>query len=398
MATTALYLKNKKAAKSSVIMLYLLTGDKQIKLSTKEKIDPRFWDDKKQVVKRNYENAGVLNEYLKDFTNQVMKCYRELVVDKKQVTLETIKEKLYPEVKKKGSFWNYWKEFLAFKKLDCTNNTIKKWAALETHLKDFEKGFGKFQMESFDSTFHEKFTGYMINEKGLTNNTVGKYIQGLKSFLGWCFDKKYTDSADFRRFKTKSEKVDIIYLTEEEIRAIQALELKKDSKLYKVRNIFLFACFTGQRYSDVKSIKWSDIRNNIWHVRIQKTKDILEVPLVGYALEILNEYKGLQRPLPSISNQKMNDYLKELGERAEIDSPVSIVRYRGPERLEEVKKKFELITTHTARRTFVTLSLEKGMRPETVMEITGHKDYSIFRKYIKITSKIKVNEMSNIWG
>ena len=106
-----------------------------------------------------------------------------------------------------------------------------------------------------------------------------------------------------------------------------------------------------------------------------------------------NHYK-----LPVISNQKTNEYIKELAELAEINEPVMITKYRGVEAIEFKEPKHNFISSHTARRTFVTLSLEKGMRPETVMEITGHKDYKMFRKYIKITEKIKKIEMKRVWS
>ncbi|MGI4751272.1 MAG: hypothetical protein ACRYFB_11610 [Janthinobacterium lividum] len=115
-----------------------------------------------------------------------------------------------------------------------------------------------------------------------------------------------------------------------------------------------------------------------------------------FAKEILNRNGG---SLPKMaSNQKTNDYLKELGELAEINEMVHIVKYRGVEKVEFLEPKYKFICTHTARRTFVTLCLEKGMRPETVMSITGHKDYKTFKKYIKLTDKVKMIEMNKIWG
>ena len=103
--------------------------------------------------------------------------------------------------------------------------------------------------------------------------------------------------------------------------------------------------------------------------------------------------------LPKLfSNQKTNEYLKELGELAGITESILIIKYRGIEKVEFLEPKYKFISSHTARRTFVTLSLEKGMRPETVMSITGHKDYKTFKKYIKLTDKVKLVEMNNIWS
>ncbi|GAC1562713.1 MAG: hypothetical protein NVS3B13_36040 [Mucilaginibacter sp.] len=90
--------------------------------------------------------------------------------------------------------------------------------------------------------------------------------------------------------------------------------------------------------------------------------------------------------------------LKDLGKLAEFNETVQIIKYRGVEKVEFLEPKYKFLSTHTARRTFVTLSLEKGMRPETVMSITGHKDYKTFKKYIKLTDKVKLIEMNNIWS
>ena len=104
--------------------------------------------------------------------------------------------------------------------------------------------------------------------------------------------------------------------------------------------------------------------------------------------------------MPVISNQKTNEHLKELGklEGIEIDEPIVLTKFRGTKEIQIKKPKYEFLSSHTARRTFVTLSLEKGMRPETVMSITGHKEYSTFKKYIKITNKVKLVELKRIWN
>jgi integrase len=161
--------------------------------------------------------------------------------------------------------------------------------------------------------------------------------------------------------------------------------------------VFCFQCFTGQRFSDLESLTWDDIKNDSWYLHTYKTKDIIEIPLSQFAKEILKRYKSEPKPLPIISHQKTNNNLKELCQMAEIDEPITLVRYRGAERIERREPKYNLVTTHTARRTFVTISLEKGMRPETIMEITGHTSYKTFKKYIKITSKVKHIEMNKFW-
>ncbi|MBM2813809.1 MAG: integrase family protein [Ignavibacteria bacterium] len=175
------------------------------------------------------------------------------------------------------------------------------------------------------------------------------------------------------------------------------LDLSANKALERVRDVFCFGCFTGQRFSDISKLKRDDIRDGQWYLRTAKTKDPLEIPLNAFSEAIINKYLSNDEPLPVISNQKTNEHLKNLCQIARINDKRKITKYRGAEKIEEIFFKYELISTHTARRTFVTLSLEKGMRPETVMAITGHKDYKTFDKYVKISSKVKKVEMNRTW-
>ena len=180
--------------------------------------------------------------------------------------------------------------------------------------------------------------------------------------------------------------------------AIYQAELTPGSKLDKVRDVFCFGCFTGQRYSDIANLKRDHLKGDKWHLRTIKTDKVLQVQLIDFALAILDKYKDALRPLPVISNQKTNDYLKELGKLVGIDEPTSLTKRRGNEKLTNTQPKYEFISTHTARRTFITLSLEKGIRAEVIMEISGHTDYATFKKYIKISGKIADTEMIKAWN
>jgi integrase len=115
------------------------------------------------------------------------------------------------------------------------------------------------------------------------------------------------------------------------------------------------------------------------------------------AQQIINKYLTKPHFLPVITNQRTNLYLKELSKLAGINDSTTVSRYKGAKRIEFTKPKYEFITTHCARRTFVTLSLEAGVRPELVMSVTGHKSYKTFKKYIKITDKVVENEFQRIW-
>jgi integrase len=129
-----------------------------------------------------------------------------------------------------------------------------------------------------------------------------------------------------------------------------------------------------------------------------KTGRHLDIPLNPYSAAILQKYRESRKPLPIISNQKTNDYLKELCELVKIDTPIEIVREFGVEKIARTHKKYELVSIHTGRKTFTTLSLEKGIASQDVMAITGHTTFKAFKRYIEVTSKRKQAAMAKAWG
>jgi integrase len=238
---------------------------------------------------------------------------------------------------------------------------------------------------------------YLIHKKGHTFNTVGKTFTIIKAFMSWALDRELHQTLTYKKFKATQTDGDTISLTEEELMKLYNAELSDWPKLEHVRDVFCFGCFTGQRFSDIANLKRSDIRGDRWHLKTVKTDKPNQVPLNAFALAILEKYKDSPKPLPVMSNQKTNDYLKDLGELLEINQPITLSRRRGSERLENTQPKYEFISSHTARRTFITLSLEKGMRPEVVMRVSGHSNYATFKKYIRLSDKVTENEMNEVW-
>ena len=221
----------------------------------------------------------------------------------------------------------------------------------------------------------------------------------LKTFLNYATEKEINHNLAYKKFKVTTEQVDIVYLTEKELLKLNSLKLKS-ARLKNVRDIFCLACFIGLRFSDLHKIKSENIKDGMLNIKTEKTKDILSIPLNDYAMEIIDRHRiddKVQLPV-IITNQKMNEYLKELGELAKINEIIEQHRYSGNIKKTTTTEKYDLITTHTARRTFVTLALEKGFRPEVVMEMTGHKNYATFKRYIKITNQVKKEEMNRLWG
>jgi integrase len=195
--------------------------------------------------------------------------------------------------------------------------------------------------------------------------------------------------------KWKRQEPDIMTLTAEEVEALEGLELPAGSYLDNARALFLLSCYTGLRYSDLVSIRPEHVRGTTLRITTQKTRETVSVPLQARALLIVTRY--LAGDVRLISNQKLNDYLKELGQLAGIDSPIEIIKYRGGNRSNQTVAKWEKLGCHTGRRTFVTLSLERGLRPELVMKITGHKTWKSFQRYVNITEQTVEREFAKAY-
>jgi integrase len=195
-----------------------------------------------------------------------------------------------------------------------------------------------------------------------------------------------------RKFKKLSQESDNIYLNEEELNEIYSLDLSENPRLERTRDLFIVGCWTGLRFSDFTAIKKVNIKGEFIHIRTSKTKEKVVIPIHWTIKEIMNKYEGIYDNSlpPAISNAKMNKYIKEVGElcTSKLHTiETQTITKGGIERTKSCKK-FELISTHTARRSMATNLYEQLVPTLTIMQITGHKTEKAFLKYIK-TSKEK---------
>lgn len=212
--------------------------------------------------------------------------------------------------------------------------------------------------------------------------------------MNWAANKKLHRNFDFKNFEKTSSETDEVALSMTELEELFQFDFK-NKRLEQVRDVFVFGCTTGMRYSDYSRIGKENIRNGQIVINTVKQKSNLGIPLNKYSTTILEKY---DYALPLISAQKFREYIKEACKKAGFNESIIKTSFIGNERIEETIPKYRMISTHTARRTFITLSLEKGMRPDIVMSITGHKSYSSFKKYIKLSKKIREDEMSKAWN
>lgn len=201
----------------------------------------------------------------------------------------------------------------------------------------------------------------------------------------------------YKKFVRKHNEAEVYALTLNELMKIYKHEFSSE-KLSNVRDVFCFICFTGLRFSDVENLQRENIKEGHIELVIQKTKSRNSIPLNSYAKEILERYKHLDKPLPVISNQKTNEYLYEIGQEVELNELVAKSTYRGAEVVTNYLPKYEILTTHVGRKTFITNSLILGMHERVVREFSGHKKDSTFKRYVAFADKQKQEMMNDIWS
>lgn len=377
------------------------------------RVDIDRWNTDSQRCKNNTTHgkkkvhSSVINREIQrfeDISEEVFYFFEQQnVIPSPEEFRKEMNTRLGRVVEKEKNFFDCYNEFIITEGKDksWTEATYKKHRTIKKHLQNFapnlefadltEKGLGMF-------------VDYLLslsNGEGNTtmkNSTIKKDINIMKWFLRWATRNNYNQELSYITFKPKLKTIPkkVIFLDWEELMQIYNTPIPESkSYLQRVKDKFLFCCFTSLRYSDMENLKWTNIYDEYIEITSIKTNDPLKIELNDYSKEILNKYeKCNEKVFPAISNQKMNDYLKELCSLCGLDSPVTITYYKGSERIDETIPKYQLITTHAGRRTFICNALMLGISPNIVMKWTGHSDYNAMKPYIEIADKAKKKAMS----
>lgn len=239
-----------------------------------------------------------------------------------------------------------------------------------------------------DAEFVAGFTVFLTTDKKFAANTVVKYGKTLRHFLRRAKGKGHhvNDEVFGRNLSLKEEPSEQIYLNEEELSAFYRLDLHRIPHLERARDLFIVGAWTGLRFGDLTRVRPEHIEGNRIRIRTSKTGKEVTIPLHAHVRFLLNKYGGTLPP--SISNQKLNDYIKEAAAMVpELRAPVMVGRTVAGVRREEAVEKWQLVTTHTARRSFATNAYHARTPARSIMAITGHRTEDQFRKYIRLTNE-----------
>ena len=407
-------------------------------------VDKSFWDDLEGRARDGYkgprgETTLSINNELRNYRDQMETTFRFFDAMDKIPTPSQLQKKYEerlsgitprrpepetPKVQKpKGpDMFVVFDEFTrkCGEKNAWTIATFEKMSALRADLQNFGP---KVKLSELHEDTLTRFVGYLRDEKviyparnkkdkeedekekkpvriGLNNTTIRKKLEYLTWFLRWARDSGFGVNPAFKTFKPtlKQTQNKVIYLTKDELARIRDLDLSGTPRLEPVRDIFLFCCLTSLRHSDADNLRKTDVKGEHIEVTTIKTGDSVSIKLNKNALAILEKYKDVpfpgNRALPSYTNQAMNRSLKELCQLAGIDEPIRITTYKGSTRKDEVHPKWELVGTHTGRRTFIVHALSMGISPSVVMKWTGHSDYKAMKPYIDIVDSAKDEAMA----
>ncbi|MFT4224332.1 MAG: tyrosine-type recombinase/integrase [Dysgonomonas sp.] len=386
----------------------------KVDFSTRYRIDIEKWDKKLNRVSKNCTNklqqsASDINSDLDRFSTIIQTIFKEYEIQEIIPTPKQLKENFDNRLNRDSkdctihAFYNLFDDFV--NECSTQNNwaetTKRRFTSVKSHLIAFDDNL---TFRSLDESRLNDYVIFLRDKKNLRNVTIEKQVKCLKWFLRWATKKGHNKNLTFQTFKTKLKNIPkkVIFLTWEEINKLKAYKIPEEKQyLDRVRDVFLFQCYTGLRHSDVYNLKRSDIKDNYFEVTTVKTSDSLIIELNTYSRAVLDKYKDYHfkdnKVLPVISNQKMNDYLKELGELADINEPVRETYYKGNQRIDNVVPKYSLLTSHAGRRTFVCNSLAMGIPAETVMKWTGHSDHRTMKPYIDVADKDRQKAMQ-LWN
>lgn len=399
-------LRHHRSGEQSPINIVIRWNGERLIYPSRERIDPRHWSTTTQRAKRTHTGNADFNVSLTNITGDIQKSFRSLTEKHDRTpSVQELRDSLDKVLnrKKEDTAPNLFEFIALFIEQSQTRVNPEKGERLaKTSLKNYNtafaqlKGYAKARRKvidfaNVDLVFYDQFTAFLTTDKGLAMNTVGKYIQTIKTFLRAADESGIAVNQSYRsrRFRAAKEQTDKIYLTESELNDLFHLDLTDNKRLEMVRDLFIVGAWTGLRFGDFSTIKPEEINGDRIRIRTNKTGATVVIPFHACVRAIMDKYSGKYPNSlpPGISNQKMNAYLKEVTAMVEsLQSPVMASSTVAGIRKCVTKRKCEFITTHTARRSFATNFYKMNCPTRTIMAITGHKSESSFRAYIRLDS------------
>lgn len=418
MASVKFIIRNKKAKKSTSIYYAInLSRTIRVRGTTKLQIHPKYWDEKSQKVRNMNEVSNIkdsINLKLSKLKGFILKKIAEYdLYNPAEIEIELKKDiDIYFGKAAKPenlTFYTFAKQFIDQSKnriinksgRTLSNRTIKEYERTLDLLRDFEKIQGyKVTFESINMDFYVLFVEY-LESLDFSLNTIGKFIKQIKVFMNNATEENINTNLGFKnkKFIKPNAKSTQIYLNEKELKKIIAIDYSKDKKLDNARNLFIIGAYTGLRVSDFNGLTKNNIHENngkrFFRVNVKKTGQYLPIPIHPEVEKILKKNDG--NPPKRMPEQHINVALKKIGLKAKLNDEIIIKKIKGGKEIIETKKKYEMISNHTARRSFCSNAYHSGMNRMDIMAISGHTSEKVFLDYIRLTDDeraLKISENS----
>lgn len=380
------YIKRAKVNNLGVCPIYtrVTVNAKRFEFSTNKYINPEKWSSEGSKVKGSTEEARTINSHLDYLKNQVLEAEKKLFKKDIRITSENLKNELFGLTETKRMlvpiFQDHNNKIKELVGKEFAPGTLERYTTSLKHTIEFMQW--KYKVSDIDITkidhaFITDYEFWLRTERNCANNTAVKYIKNFNKIIKICLANHWIDKNPFANYKSKVKEVERVYLTEDEIQSIMEKEFKTE-RLSLVRDIFLFSCFTGLAYIDVKNLTKSHVSFGIdgekWiFTHRQKTESASKIPILPVTQMIIDKYEkhpqcnNEDKLLPILSNQKMNAYLKELADICNIEKE---------------------LTFHIARHTFATtVTLTNGVPIESVSKMLGHKNLRTTQHYAKVLDR-----------
>lgn len=380
---------------------------KRLKLGIDESINPKYWNVKTNKARStpSFPQAPEFNKRLDTLKGGIEKCYQNYFNEALQPpTPKQLKKLILNDVLDRGrklTLIDFYEDFIlrterggrfTRKGKVIAPGSAKQYRVALNSLKEFNPNLN---YGDIDQDFYNKYLEF-LNRKGLALNTCGDRIKKLKAVMTDAMIDGHHKNEAFKKFIKPSEDADNIFLSEKELEEIENLDLSSNPSLDRVRDLFLIGCHTGLRYSDFSRLSPKHIADGYFTIEQKKTGSPVSIPLHSVVKRIIAKYDG-NLPDP-ISDQRFNEYLREVCKRVPcLIGNESKRRTIGGFETFTTLQKWEMISSHTGRRSFCTNQYLDGMPTLTIMAVSGHKTESSFLKYIKISPKEHAKIMKQFW-
>lgn len=392
----------KKPNKKSLIMLHFSHGKMRFKYSTGYYSCYNDWSYSEQRLKKKASilNWRPVNNFLDTLHTELNKEITSLETKLLTVEKEYLKSKLDEltnkslppnEDSKTLNVYDYFDEFLSLRKSKLKKITIRSYKQTKKLLQQYRN---TLTFEDIDLKFYYGFIEF-LEEDDKSLNTIGKHIKNLRAILRSATQEGLNTNMIFtsREFKVLKEQTTAIYLNKEEVNKMASYNLKAFPNLELARDIFIIGCYTGQRVSDYNGLSVDNIveEKGVKFFRIKQVKTGKEVlcPITAEIRDIMNKPRYNNAPPPKLNEQDINNYIKIVGQKVGINQDIIRTFTRGGEIVKKKEPKYNLITTHTARRSFCTNMYIEGMSTYEIMYFSGHSSDRDLYNYIRIEKEQK---------